>query len=172
MSGALRYQTAVLAILALMALSACASLVKEPRVTVRSANIVGVDTAGLDIELLISVENQNPFDVSLLSYAYDLQVMSVPLSSGGMQRGFLFPSGRPVDVRLPLRVHHGDLLGIIKRRPDLDRIPYSLDARLNLGTPLGELVIPLKRSDTVSVPEAYRPGTYLKRILQPLKEKF
>jgi hypothetical protein len=67
-------------------------------------------------------------------------------------------------------VHHSDLLGIIRRRPDLDRLPYTLDARLNLSSPFGEIVIPVKKSDTISVPEAYRPGTFLNRMLQPLKE--
>lgn len=154
----------------LLAFSGCASLVKTPQVTVRSSNIVSVDTSGFDIELLVGVENRNAFNVSLLGYTYDLQVMSIPFSSGGLQKGVLFPAGQTVDVRLPFRVHHSDLLGILKRRPDLDRIPYSADARLNLDTPLGELAVPVKKSDTFSVPAAYRPGTYLKRLLQPLKE--
>lgn len=139
--------------------------------TVISTNVVSIDTAGFDIELLIGVENPNPFDITLLGYTYDLQVMSVPFSSGGHQNGASFHSGQRTDIRLPFRVLHSDLLGIIKRRPDLDRVPYSVDARLDIATPLGELVIPLKKTDTISVPAAYRPGTYLKRFLQPLKDK-
>lgn len=166
MTGLLRYY---LVVLSLVAISGCASLVKAPHVTVRSTNIVSVDTAGFDIELLIGVENPNFFDVSLLGYTYDLQVMSLPLSSGGLQKGVPFPSGRSVDMRLPFRVHYTDLLGVVTRRPDFDRIPYSVDARLNLNTPFGELVVPVKKSDTFSVPAAYRPGTYFKRMLQPLK---
>jgi len=162
----LRY---LLALLALVAISGCASLVKPPRVTVRSANVVSVDTAGFDIELTANVENPNFFDVSLLNYTYDLQIMSVPFSSGGLQKAVVFPSGQLVDVRLPFRVYFSDLLGAIKRRPDLDNVPYSLDARLNFSTPFGDLVIPLKKSDSVSVPADYRPDTYFKRILQPFK---
>lgn len=167
MTGLLR---SLVAVLALAVISGCAALVQPPHVTVLSTDVVSIDTAGFDIELLLGVENPNPFDISLLGYTYELQIMSVPFSSGGLQKGVLFPPGQPVEIRLPFRVHHTDLLGVIKRRPDLERIPYSVDARLNLATPLGEIVIPLKRSDTVSVPEAYRPGTYLKRMLQPLKE--
>jgi LEA14-like dessication related protein len=157
-------------ILALMVTSGCVAFVQNPRITVHSTNVVGVDTAGFDIELLVGVENPNSFDISLLSYTYDLQIMAVPFSSGGLQKGVLFPAGQKVGVRLPFRVHHSDLLGIIRRRPDLDRLPYTLDARLNLSSPFGEIVIPVKKSDTISVPEAYRPGTFLNRMLQPLKE--
>jgi LEA14-like dessication related protein len=156
--------------LALVTISGCASLVQPPHVTVISTNVVSMDTAGFDIELLVGIENPNSFDVSLLGYTYDLQVMSVPLSSGGLQKRVLFPSGQSVDVRLPFRVHHADLLGVIQRRPDLDRIPYSVDARLNLTTPFGEVIIPVKKNDTVSVPAAFRPETYFKRMLQPLKD--
>lgn len=169
MTGVLRYHIVVLA---LMAITGCASLVKDPYVTVRSTDVVSVDTAGFDIELLIGVENPNSFDVSLQGFTYDLQIMSVPFSSGGLQKKFLFPAGQLVDIRLPFRVHHGDLLGVIRRRPDLDRIPYNLDARLNLNTPFGDLVIPINKSDTVSIPPTYRPGTYLERILQPLRKMF
>lgn len=158
------------AAMCLLVFSGCASLVKTPQVTVRSTDIVSVDTSGFDIELLIGVENRNVFDVSLVGYTYDLQVMSIPFSSGGLQKGVLFPAGQTVDVRLPFRVRHSDLLGIFTRKPDLDHIPYRVDARLNLDTPVGEIVIPVKKSDTVSVPAAYRPGTYFKRLLQPLKE--
>lgn len=156
--------------LVLVTITGCASLVQPPHVTVHSANVVSVDTAGFDIELLVGIKNPNAFDVSLLGYTYDLQVMSVPLSGGGKQKGVLFPSGQTVDIRLPFRVYHADLLGVIQRRPDLDRIPYSVDARLNISTPFGEIVIPVTTSDTVSVPTAYRPGNYFKRMLQPLKE--
>lgn len=172
MTGLMRYQMAVLAILALVTITGCASFVRDPHLTVRSTDVVSVDTAGFDIELLIGVENPNGFDVSLQSYTYDLQIMSVPFSSGGLQKGFVFPSGQLVDIRLPFRVHYDDLLGVVKRRPDLDRIPYTLDARLNLKTPFGDLIIPVKKSGNISVPEAYRPGTYLKRILQPFKEMY
>ncbi len=167
MSGLLRYLTILLV---LLANSGCASLVTSPHLNVISTNVVSVDTAGFDIELLISVENPNLFDISLLGYTYELQIMAVPFSSGGLQKGVKFPSGQPIDLRLPFRVRHSDLLGLIKRRPDFDRISYSVDARLNLATPFGDISIPLKKSDTVSVPEAYRPGAYFERMLKPLKE--
>lgn len=157
-------------VLALVTISGCASLVKPPHVTVISTNIVSVDTSGFDIELLAEVENPNPFDVSLRGYTYSVRVMSVPISGGGQQRVAVFPSGRLIDIRLPFRVNHTDLLEVFKHQPDLDRVPYSVDALLNLATPFGDVVIPVNKSDTVSVPAAYRPGTYFKRMLQPLRE--
>lgn len=168
MSCVVRCCAAVM-MLMLLLLSGCAALVSEPRVTVLSTDLVSIDTNGFDIELLVAATNPNAFDVTLHGYTFDVQLMSVPFTSGGLQKTVQFPAGQTTEVRLPFRVRHSELLGILKRKPDLNRIPYEVDARLNVGTPFGDLSIPVKQKDTLAVPEAYRPDTYLKRILQPLK---
>ena len=75
-----------------------------------------------------------------------------------------------MEVSLPIRVHHSDLLEIIKLRPDFDRVSYRIDARLGLDSPFGKLFIPVNKDDVVFVPEEYRSGTLIKRLLQPFKD--
>lgn len=161
-----------LLVLILLICAGCAAFVQEPRVSINSTNIIGVDTSGLDLEFLLAVDNPNQFDLALESYTFDLQVMALPFSSGGGPFKYVFPAGRQSLVRLPMRIPYGNLIEIIKRRPELDKIPYQVDARLNLDTPLGSLILPVKKSDLISVPESYRPDTYLKRFMQPLLERF
>lgn len=162
-----------LGILAVLFLnSGCAALIKEPHVTVQATDVVSVDTGGFDLELLVAVTNPNSFDIALHGYTFDLQVLAVPFASGGLQKTVRFPAGETVSTRLPFRVHHNDLLGIIKRKPDLDRLPYELNARLAIDTPLGERAVSISKKDTFSVPPAYRPDTYLKRLLKPLRDMF
>lgn len=161
-----------LLVLLLLTCAGCAVFVKEPRVSINSANIIGIDTSGLDLEFLMAVDNPNRFDLALQSYTFDLQVMTLPFSSGGSPVKHVFPAGKQSLVRLPMRIPYGNLIEIVKRRPDLDKIPYRVDARLNLETPLGELMLPVNKSDLISVPQSYRPGAYLKRFIQPLMERF
>lgn len=161
-----------LLLLLLLTCAGCAAFVQEPRVSINSANIIGIDTSGLDLEFLMAVDNPNQFDLALQSYTFDLQVMTLPFSSGGSPLKHVFPAGKQSLVRLPMRIPYGNLIEIIKRRPELDKIPYQVDARLNLDTPLGALMLPVKKSDLISVPESYRPGTYIKRFIQPLLERF
>lgn len=148
----------------------CAVLVQDPIVKINSTNLAGIDSAGVDVEFLIGIENPNPFDLELLNYTFDLQVMTLPFSHGESKLKSLFPSGQIANVRLPIRIKYSDMIEIIKRRPDLDKIPYSLNARLNVKTPVGEISVPVERNDSVSVPEVYRPGTYLKHFMQQLQE--
>jgi LEA14-like dessication related protein len=157
-------------LLILVACGGCASLVKEPGVKVESTNLIGVDTSGVDLELFLAVENPNSFDLSLLGYTFDLQVMTLPLTAGGSQVKVALPAGKLSHMRLPMRMKYTDIIEVIKRRPDLAKIPYQVTARLNVETPVGELIVPVNKTDTISIPEQYRPAGYLKRILQPLKD--
>jgi LEA14-like dessication related protein len=145
----------------LLLISGCASLVQEPRVAIKQTNIVGLDTAGADLEFYLGITNPNSFDLSLLGYTYDLQVLTLPLAAGGSQEALPIPAGRETDMRLPVRIKYGNLLEILKRRPDPDRIPYRMNARLHIKTSLGEMVIPIEKNSFFALPEKYRPSHYL-----------
>lgn len=160
------------ALLFLIALicAGCTAFVQEPRVSISSTNIVGIDTSGLDLEFLVAVDNPNRFDLALQGYTFDLQILALPFARGGSPLKSVFPAGKQSHMRLPMRISYGDLIEIIKRRPDLDKIPYQVDARLNIETPVGEMILPVNRTDLISIPESYRPSSYLKRFMQPLLE--
>ncbi|NVN92282.1 MAG: LEA type 2 family protein [Desulfuromonadales bacterium] len=151
--------------LLLMLICGCSLLVKEPQVTVTQTSIIGLDTAGADIECALAISNPNSFDLTLLGYTYDLRVMTLPLASGGIQEPLAIPAGKLTDMRLPIRLKYGDLLEILKRHPDPDQVPYRIQARLHLSTPLGNVCIPVDRSETFKIPEKYQPGYYLKQLL-------
>lgn len=149
----------------LMLVCGCSLLVKEPQVTLTRTSIIGLDTAGADIECALAISNPNAFDLTLQGYTYDLSVMTLPLSSGGSQQSLAIPAGKQTDMRLPIRIKYADLLEIMKRNPDPDRVPYRIQANLRLATPLGNLSIPVDRSERFKIPEKYQPGYYLKQLL-------
>ena len=153
----------------LLSFPGCASLVQAPRVTLNETSMVGLDTSGIDLEFHLGITNPNPFDLSLLGYTFDLQVLSLPLSSGGRQETFLFPAGKETDIRLPVRLKFTDLLEIIKRADDPDKIPYQLNTTLHLRTPLGEMSVPVEKSAVLSIPEQYRPAVYINRLRDALR---
>jgi len=150
-------------------LSGCAAFIQEPFITVKGTSLVGLDSSGVDIEFHLGISNPNTFDLSLLGYTYDLRVMTLPLSTGGTQQTVIFPSGKETDMRLPVHLNFSDLLEIIKRQPDLDKLPYRMNARLQLKYPWGEMVIPVEKYDTLNVPEQYRPEAALNRLRDMLR---
>ena len=164
----LRHSLAAVLLLIAM-LTGCASLVQVPRVTLMETSVVGLDTSGIGIEFLLEITNPNPFDLSLLGYTFDLQVLDLPLSTGGKQETILFPAGKETGMRLPVRLKFADLLEIIKRSPAPDRVPYQLNAMLRLQTPLGEMAAPVEKSALLVIPEQYRPAAFTNRLRDALR---
>jgi LEA14-like dessication related protein len=145
--------------------SGCTSVfVKEPVVTVKDLNIISVDTAGAVMELYIEVKNENDFDLKLLGYSYDLHVMALPLVKGGAREEISFPGRQSTDLRIPLRVSYADLLALLRRNPNPDRVPYQLKAGLDLDTPVGHVNVPVDKKGTYSIPKQYRPSYYLNKL--------
>ena len=153
----------------LVMLSGCASLVQAPRVTLKETSMIGLDTSGIDVEFLLGITNPNSFDLSLLGYTFDLQVLALPLSTGGRQETILFPAGKETGMRLPVRLKFADLLEIINRAPDPDKIPYQLSTMLHLKTPLGEMAVPVEKNGLLAIPEQYRPAVFINRLRDALR---
>lgn len=164
------YLCRLLLIIIVMLDCGCAYLVSDPRIEIRQTNLIGIDTSGADLELYLSVTNPNRFDLSLLGYTYDIRVMTLPLASGGLQQSVLFRAGSETDMRLPLRIKYADLVALLKRRPDPDRIPFDINARLQVRTFAGDMTIPVEKSSVFSVPQQYRPAFYLERFTDTLKQ--
>ncbi|GAB4296270.1 MAG: LEA type 2 family protein [Desulfuromonadia bacterium] len=151
-----------LLMVALMA--GCSLFFDTPDVAVKDIDVIGIDPGGVDLEILLAITNPNRFDITLTGYTYDLQVQAIPFAKGESSRKSRFPSRERVETRLPVRVTFSSLSELLKRRPDLDRIPYTLDGTLTVDTPLGEKVVPINKSDHFSIPERYRPSGLVKSL--------
>lgn len=155
---------AVWLVVLVLTLSGCTLFVKEPQVAVRDLNVVSLDPAGLGMELYLTVDNPNSFDLRLLGYSYDLKVMALPLAKGGARDEIRFPAKSETGVRIPVKIGYSELIEILKRMPDPDHIPYTLSAGLDLETPVGQRSIPVNRTGTYAVPPQYRPGNLFKGL--------
>jgi LEA14-like dessication related protein len=159
----------VTACLLCVLLTGCATAIQPPVVTIKKAGVIGLDTSGIDIEFFLGISNPNTFDLSLLGYTFDLRVMDLPFSAGGKQETTRFPAGKETGIRLPVRLTYGDLLEIIKRSPDPDRIPYRLNSLLYLDTPLGDMTLPVEKTAVMAIPEQYRPSSVIRRLQDNLR---
>lgn len=163
-----RHVTAA-ALLLFVMLSGCASLVQAPRVSLNEASMTGLDTSGIDLELRLGITNTNSFDLSLLGYTFDLRVLALPLSTGGMQETILFPAGKETGMRLPVHLKFNDLLEIARQAPDPGNIPYQLNTMLRLKSPLGEMSVPVEKNGVLAIPEQFRPAAFIDRLRDALR---
>lgn len=147
-----------------MLMTGCSLLVRNPEVAVKDVSLVELDGAGAKLEIGIDVTNPNPYQISLQGYNYALQVTSLPLASGAARQTMVFASDKTTNVRIPVKISYGDLLEILKNRPDLDRIPYRLQAGLDLDLPVGAMTLPIDETGTFAVPPKYRPDSLLRKF--------
>lgn len=162
-----RYSSTALIAVLLLLITGC-SLVSPPVVTFNKFAPVSIDTAGMDIDLMLNVKNPNSHDLTITGYSYTLTILDLPFGSGGERRTIIFTANEETIVRIPIRVEHGQLLSVIKRLPDPDKIPYTLTASLQFQTPFGEKSVPLNRKGLFPLPERYRPKTILKGLFELL----
>ncbi len=148
----------------ILLLGGCSHFVTAPEVAVRGVTVTSLDTAGLEMDIFLTVTNPNSYAVTLLGNSYQVQLLDLPLLKGGDRVRRDFPPKMATDLRLPLRISYHDLLDILRRSPDPERIPYQLQAGLDLDTPLGRLTIPLEKRSTFAIPKQYRPSNILRRL--------
>lgn len=151
----------IMLLLVALLLSACSLFVTEPQVKVQGLTVIGLGSEGVDLEALLAVNNPNAFPLTLAGCSYDLQVLALPLAQGGVRQRLEFPAAGTTAVRLPFRVRYRDLLAILKRHPDLDKVPYVLSGGLEVETPFGTSRVPLRAQGDFRVPERYRPSSLL-----------
>lgn len=137
----------------------CTAFFKDPKVTVKDLSVVSLDGGGATMELYLTVENPNRFDIKLLGYNYDLRVIALPAAKGAGRQEITFSAKDSTDVRIPVKVAFSDLWEILKRRPDPAGVPYQLKAGLELDTPAGMLTVPVEKKGTYVVPEKFRPSS-------------
>lgn len=142
----------------------CGLLLNPPDVQVKDVSVVAFDSKAVEVELFLTVNNPNPFSLRLLGYSYDLKVMALPLATGGARETVEFKAGTTTDVRLPVRVAFRNVYELLKRGPDPEKLPYTLNAGLEVDSPLGIHVFPVEKNGIMKIPEKYRPGNYLKQL--------
>jgi LEA14-like dessication related protein len=155
---------AFMLILLSLLLGGCSLFVTPPTVQVRDVTVTGLDTSGLEMDIFLTVNNPNSYGIRLLGYSYKLQMIDLPLLKGGDRIRRDFQPNQDTDVRLPVRMSYHDLLDILRRFPDPDRVPYQLEAGLEVETSLGTMTIPLSKQDSFAIPPQYRPSNLLRKL--------
>jgi LEA14-like dessication related protein len=158
-----------LILLITLLLTSCTAFVSKPEVALKNVRIAGLDAEGIDLDFYLSVRNPNSFDLKLNNYNYDVKIMDLPLARGSSRATYDFHANSSTDMLIPVKIPHGALIDILKRRPNPDAIPYHLHADLNIGAAFGNMNVPVNKSGTLSIPKEYHPSNIFKKLGDFLK---
>jgi len=161
-----RFRSLLLFVIAAAALGGCAGspLLQKPSVSFDGLKVTGAGSEGLDLAVDLQVNNPNLFPLTVRGYRYALTVTELPFGSGRELQEVTLLSQAATRVQIPVRIPFSAILQLLENRLDPERIPYGLEAVLELSTPFGAQRLPVKSSGLFSVPAEYRPDKFLQQL--------
>ncbi len=165
----MRCRTCVVLVVLLLIVSGAGCSGGGGRVRPR-ARLAGIHFGELDraaLELVFDVEIKNPYSAGmpLTSMSYRLSSKRIELAAGSAKPNTTIAAGAKEKVSLPVRVHYGEILRILKDVEPGSRIPYEAELVLSVNTEtLSEIEMPLRKKGKVTLP--FISGVTYKRILE------
>lgn len=105
------YSMAVLLVSALV-LGTCATLssvIKEPKLSLHSAEITGIDFTGIDVSCKVNVENPNRVEIPFPNAAWSLSLAGSQFVSGTVEKGAPLKPGKTVIVDVAFHVDYANV---------------------------------------------------------------
>lgn len=139
----------------------CTLFVKSPEVDLKGIKITGLDRNGLQMDLILTVRNDNGSDLVLRGYRYDLQIQSLPVTKGEIFKKTEFPAHSVTDVTVPVKLPYGTVVDLMQHQTNPDRVPYTLVSSFDVETLVGAVTVPCNKTGTFSIPEKFRMSSIL-----------
>lgn len=151
-------------LLTIFVLTTGCSVMSTPDVAFKSLSITDVGSQSVKADCVLTITNKNIYDLKIINYNYNFNIVDVPVSTSQSDVELILPSKVPMEVTLPIEMAYLDFITVLKKKPDLDKVPYHLTGNLKLGTPVGKVNYPLDKKGTLKVPDKYRPSYYTNMI--------
>ncbi|MEL6348261.1 MAG: LEA type 2 family protein [Myxococcota bacterium] len=119
------------------ALEAYKPNVKFNRLDLRDINFNKVDTT-----LVFDVNNPNPIDLGLASFAYTLSLEGQRLTAGDRDKGFNVPGEGAAELKIPLSVVFTDIPELLDNTRGKDELGFAVRGDMGFNTPLGVVELP------------------------------
>jgi LEA14-like dessication related protein len=130
---------AAVALVCAFVLSACQSLgamFTEPRLSIRSMDITGINFTGFDMLCKVNVENPNPIDIPFPEIDWDFFVNTNSFLKGVVKNDNVIKSQRTTVVDIPLRMTYADLFNTVMSLKDSKEADYLFSMGIQFALPL------------------------------------
>lgn len=135
-----------LTLAALATTAGCATLgrsvFREPVVTFRNVEVKGLGLSGGSLDVVLSVYNPNGFNLDATRLTYRLQVDSVDVGTGALEREFIVQENDSAVVRLPVSFTYAGLGAAGRQLIQSGSVNYRVLGDFTVRTPLGSFTRP------------------------------
>ena len=133
-------------------LAACAAVgnaLQDPEIELERVQVRDVGVRGGELELQLSLDNPNPFDLRGTEIALGFDVEGSHVGDVRYADDFNLDSGRRTALSLPLRFEWAGVGTALKAALSSGQIPYDMKGQLTIQTPWGAQSVPFTREGTV-----------------------
>jgi LEA14-like dessication related protein len=133
------------ALLLAAALAACAAVgnaLQDPEIKLERVQVRGVGVRGGELELQLSLDNPNPFDLRGTEIALGFDVEGSHVGDVRYADDFNLDSGRRTALSLPLTFEWAGVGSALKAALSSGEIPYEMKGQLTIQTPWGAQSVP------------------------------
>jgi len=128
-----------------------------PRIHVQRVRTLHVDSKGLLAEVLINVENPNPFPIRMDKVTYDLSFENRPTATGETLQPLTIPARGNTLTTVQLRAPLQSVMAAGAVLLFMGEVPYTLTMTAHFNTPAGQVKVPIRHEDKLRLLEL--PGS-------------
>jgi hypothetical protein len=121
------------------------------------------------LQLVLTGCNLNDFNVDGLTIEGHLMVNGAPVGSLWTQQPFLMKMRDSVDVVVPLQIPRADQPAVHAKGDDYVTVPYELNGRVEVNTPIGVRRVVLRQIGDVRFDSAGIPSGWTVRNARPCR---
>jgi LEA14-like dessication related protein len=137
----------------LLALTSC-SEVEEPVVTMTGVNVHGISTEGLELHLLVDVENPNGFGADISELEYRVFLDNIKVAEGVQKDAVAVPAESTVEVEIPFTIVWSGVDKGLKRLLDGEEHDWRVGGSVRLNKGAISRVFKFSESGTYDAPKA------------------
>jgi LEA14-like dessication related protein len=122
-----------MALLALALVLASCSGIEEPNVVMTGVDIKGISTDGIELDLLVEVENPNDFGADIGDLTYNIYLDGLKVATGLQEEAVSVPAGSTVEVGVPFTIVWKGLDKGLRKLLDGEEHDWRIKGRVELS---------------------------------------
>lgn len=114
----------------------------KPTLSFQKFELKGIDFEKADVDFIFKLDNPNPVGLNIAKFDWNLALADQPFLDGVRDKGWELPASGERNLRLPVAINWQKLIETGRAVKGQDEIPFKLNGRFTIETPLGPLTLP------------------------------
>jgi LEA14-like dessication related protein len=145
---------AFLPVLLLLNCQSFDSVIREPKLSIKSVDIAGISLSGMDLVVRVDVENPNVFSIPLPAIDWDLFINTAPFIKGSLKENQTIKQRQTVTIDFAVSVTYDGLYRSFKSLVETKEAAYEIALGVTFPIPfIADKVYHLNFSGAIPLPQ-------------------